>query len=266
VIIIDAHQHLGNMPINPQATEPLDLKRNLAKRIGFMDRFGIDQAIMLPSNAQAAPRGAEDRARANDMIAEYIARAPGRLIAGLGTVHPADGDLALEEVVRCVRDLGLRGIVWHHRFLGVRIDHPGMHAILDLLAELRVPAFVHVIAESQLESPWRLEGVAEAHPDVQFVALDGFSSADHAGWMFQIARRRANIHFDTGVATSVGHKFREFIEELGPDRLLLGTDLYCEPELFAAPFPLLEIRDHLDLSEHVKAQVLGGNISRLLAL
>lgn len=264
-MIVDIHQHLGWMPV-VSAQGVSSVAENRRRRMEFMDRWGIDQAVILPSNGVPAPRGHADRRVQNDLIADYIGGAPGRFPAGFGTVHPADGDAAVEEVRRCLTDLGFAGIVWHHHFLGTAIDHPGMHDLLDEVQSLGGIAAIHVVAESTLEAPWRLEGLAEAHPDLQFLALDPFSSFAHASWTIQIARRRPNIVFDTGMMASVAHQVVDFVDQVGADRLLLGTDYYCEPELFGQPFPLIEVRDGLGLPSEVIASVLGGNALRLLGL
>jgi uncharacterized protein len=264
-MIVDIHQHLGNMPVVAGVAPP-ELKRNLELRIAYMDRWGIDQALIMPSNAGPAPNGARDRRQDNDTVAEYIARRPERLPTAVGTVHPADGDAAMSELERCISELGFCGIVWHHRFLGVAIDHPGMDDLLTRLGELNGLAFVHVIPESGLEAPWRLEIIADRHPDVTFVALDGFASFSHASWMLYIASRHPNIYFDTGASTSVAHRFADFVARVGADRLLLGTDYYCEPHLFDIPFPLEEIRGHVDVSDADRHKILGGNAERLLRI
>jgi uncharacterized protein len=262
-MIVDVHQHFGLTPVVSGAgISGLDDDRR--QRLEFMDKWGIDQAFLLPSNASPSPDGLADRRESNSVIAKYVALQPDRFPAGMGTVHPADGQRGIDEISRCVETLGLRGIVWHHHFLGTPIDHPGMHAMLDRVEELNALAFIHIVAESALEAPWRLEILAEAHPQVTFVALDGFSSFSHATWITQIAKRQSNILFDTGMLASVAHQIRDFLEIIGPDRLLLGTDFHCPPQLFGSPFPLTEIRDNLDLSTAVSARVLGENALTLL--
>jgi uncharacterized protein len=263
--VIDIHQHLGDMPVIPGARAQ-SLSEDLDARLRYMDRFGIDQAIVLPSNAGPAPNGAQDRRRTNDAVAEYISMRPDRFPKTAGTVHPADADLAVGELERCMTELGCCGMVWHHRFLGLAIDHPGMDPLLTRLCELDGVAFVHIIVESGMEAPWRLEILADRHPDVTFVALDGFATFQSASWMMYIAQRHPNIVFDTGASTSVAHRFTQFIDEIGSDRLLLGTDYYCGLDLFGHPFPLEEIRTHLELAPADVDAVLGGNAQRLLGI
>src|SRR5690606_28733289 len=161
---------------------------------------------------------------------------------------------AVEELKRCLEQLGMKAMVWHHRFHGCPINHPGMHPLLDELVQAQVPAMIHVIAESRLEAPWRLEVLADAHPGVTFIALDAFSSPGQASWMQYIAQRHDNILFDTGVLTSAAHGLDQFIRSASGDRLLFGSDYYSSPQVFETLYPLCEILA-LDVSDEVKAAV-----------
>ncbi len=267
--IIDIHHHVGDVgplaglaaAVNPSER----MEADIAVRLAYMDANGIDEAVIMPSNGGPAPRGFEDRRADNDRIAAYRDANRSRFIAALGTVDPKDQDLALREIDRCVTELGLAGIVWHHRFLGIPINHPFMDTLLDRVQTHQVPAFVHVIAESTFESPWRLEALAQRHREVTFVALDGFSGVSNAQWMIHLAKNNENILFDTGVLISVAHMLAEFVDTVGADRLLLGTDFYSTPQLFCSPFPIGEL-NAMELSEAQLEAICSDNARRLLRL
>lgn len=264
--VFDLHHHVGSLDIvgkGPQGAG--DMVADADKRIAFMDRHGIAQALLMPSNGYQAPDGIADTRRVNDRVAEYRDRWSARFPAALGTVSPLEGDAALDEIDRCVEVLQMKGIVWHHRFQGCAIDHPWMDALLERVRHHGVPAFIHIIGDSKLESPWKLEVLAERFPDVRFVALDAFSSPDFAHWMPHIARRHPNIVFDTGVMVPVSHMIETFVRSAGAHRLLLGTDFYSSPKLFSSPFPLTEILAS-DLPDEECALILGGNARLLLGL
>lgn len=267
--IFDLHHHVGSLDAAMRASGsdggPLAEAADLERRLAYLDAHGIRQALVMPANGYAAPDGIAATRRVNDAVARYRDRKPDRFPAALGTVSPLEGDAALPEIDRCIRELGMRGIVWHHRFQGTVLDHPMMDSFLERVAAHRVPAFIHIIADSTLEAPWRLELLAERHRAVTFVALDGFSSPDHAHWMPHIARRQPNIVFDTGVMISVAHLIESFVRQAGAQRLLLGTDFYAAPKLFNQPFPIYELLAS-DLSDEDCAQILGGNARRLLGL
>lgn len=256
--IIDVHQHTGDAAGFVRASEALSPADDIKIRLANMDKHGIDAAILMPSSMT------RDIPRSNDHAAACRDLRPDRFPACLGTVDPLEGPAAMAEMERCLGELGMKGMVWHHRFNGMVIDHPLMKPLLTRLQAAKLPAFVHIVAGSTLETPWRLENLADDHPDVTFVALDGFSSSDQAQWMPRIAKLHPNIIFDTGVMTSVGHGIARFVRRAGAGRLVLGTDCYSEPH-YHTPFPISELLasplDDADLR-----QVFSGNIRQLLNL
>lgn len=82
-------------------------------RLRLMDRHGIEKTI-LSLNAPAvqavpdAARAVEIACRANDCLAEQVARRPGRF-AALAALPMQDPDAAIRELGRSVRDLGFKG-------------------------------------------------------------------------------------------------------------------------------------------------------------
>ncbi len=174
-----------------------------AARVAIMDRFGIRHACIQPSSGYEHPEGARHLAVLNDAVAALRHEAPDRFLGALGTVDLGLGAAALAtETKRALDDLGLDGLAWHHRLQGVYIDDPRMRPVLDLLAERRKVAAIHLFADSTFESPWRMENLAEEYRHVQFVAMDGFSSYDRACWMGRIAAHHPNIVFDTAAMTT----------------------------------------------------------------
>ena len=203
--------------------------------------------------------------RVNDYVRRYQQVRPDRIAACYGTVNPLEGKEALKEIDRCIEKLGMQAMMWHHRFLGVILDHPMMDEFVCRLKDHGKPAFIHIIGDSKLESPWRLERLADRHLDATFVALDAFSSPDHSQWMPYIASKHPNILFDTGVMVPVGHLIENFISVAGDDRVLLGTNYYSQPQLFNSPFPVTEFMNS-KLPPNTLRKILGGNARRLLGL
>jgi predicted TIM-barrel fold metal-dependent hydrolase len=83
------------------------------KRLGYMDAHGVEMMV-ISLNApavQAIPdtaRAAEVARRANDALAEAVARHP-RRFAGLAALPLQDPELAIAELERCVKDLKFCG-------------------------------------------------------------------------------------------------------------------------------------------------------------
>src|SRR2546422_1586036 len=137
---IDIHCHYLNQavvakvaPLNPAQYEPsvefanaltreVNVKQmrdrgpklsTIETRLKDMDRMGIDIQAVSPAPNQTyywtePELGAELSRLVNDRLAEIVATWPDRFVA-LGTVPLQNVDLALAELDRCVKQLGLRG-------------------------------------------------------------------------------------------------------------------------------------------------------------
>jgi predicted TIM-barrel fold metal-dependent hydrolase len=260
--VIDVHGHIASLA-HVFGTAQLEVGDDpTARRVEYLDRHAITAAVVMPSSVGIT---AHSMRRLNDEAASYRDLRPTRFPVSLATVDPSDTEAALAEIDRAVTELDARGFMWHHHFQGTLINDVRMEPLIDRLQHHGVPAFIHILAESFLESPWRLGSLAHNFPDVEFVALDGFSSGPQAGEMLDMAQRCPNVVFDTGVAISVAHGFDRFIRAVGPERLLFGADYYETPVLFAIPFPLYELLN-LGLSDTELELVLGGNAKRLLKI
>ncbi len=90
----------------------------------------------------------------NDQLAEVVQRHPTRFV-GLGTLPLQDPDLAVAELERCVRDLGLRGVQIGSHVRGPvadwNLDEPALFPVFARAAALNAAVFVH---------PWDMMGEA----------------------------------------------------------------------------------------------------------
>jgi gamma-resorcylate decarboxylase len=83
------------------------------KRLGYMDEHGVEMMIV-SLNAPAvqaipdAKRANDVSRRANDALAEQVARRPDRF-AGLAALPLQDPEASIRELERCVKDLGFCG-------------------------------------------------------------------------------------------------------------------------------------------------------------
>jgi 2,3-dihydroxybenzoate decarboxylase len=136
----------------PTADELLDLwNRRLVdfteERLPLMDKYGIDvqvlsltvpgiQGLTDPAEAVAQSR------RANDFLAEVIARHPDRF-RGFAAVPLQDPQAAAAELDRAVTDLGLSGALVNDHTNGHYYDEPRFAVFWDKLEELDVPLYLH---------------------------------------------------------------------------------------------------------------------------
>jgi predicted TIM-barrel fold metal-dependent hydrolase len=123
------------------------------KRIELMDRHGVDMMI-LSLNAPAVQaiadvkKAAEIAVRANDYLAEQVAKRPDRFQA-FAALPMQDSDLAARELERCVKTLGFKGgLVNGFSQIGdgatpVYYDLPQYLAFWQVVEQLDVPFYLH---------------------------------------------------------------------------------------------------------------------------
>jgi len=134
-----------------------DLRRRLmdlqGDRLKEMDRFGIEFAIQsLNSPAvQAVPDVAEAiemARRANDMLADEVAKRPDRL-AGFAALPMQDPEAAIEELTRCIRELAFVGANVNgfsqkgNSNTHIYYDIPEYRPFWAAVEELAVPFYLH---------------------------------------------------------------------------------------------------------------------------
>lgn len=142
-----------------------DVRDNLwepKRRIEEMDRTGVSMqalsTVPVMFSYWAKPDDTFELSRIlNDHIAEVVRANPKRF-AGLGTIPLQDVDLAAQELTRCVRELGLRGVE-----IGTHVDpndhchgpdcrnldHPSLDLVWKTAQDLKAAIFVH---------PWDMMG------------------------------------------------------------------------------------------------------------
>jgi len=115
-------------------------------RIADMDDEGVDVQVLSlnsPGAQNLPPADAVACAReANDAVAAALAAHPDRFQAFAALPTP-DPEAAIDELRRCVHDLGLRAAMLNGRTGAHNIDDPAFGGIYAAAAELRVPLYLH---------------------------------------------------------------------------------------------------------------------------
>lgn len=117
-----------------------------AGRLADMDAVGVDKQILSLTSPGTQVLDV-DTARwisqlSNDRIAEAVAAHPTRY-AGLAAVGFEDADFAVEELDRAMGTLGLKGLIANSHIKGTYLDDSAYQPILEKLADLDVPLYLH---------------------------------------------------------------------------------------------------------------------------
>jgi aminocarboxymuconate-semialdehyde decarboxylase len=310
-------QHLKPMEREPSvkfanaATRETNIKQmrdrnaklsSIEVRLKDMDRMGIDIQVVSPAPFQyfywAEPELGRELARVvNDGIAGVVARWPERFL-GLGTVPLQNVELAVQELERCVNELGLRGVEINTNVNGMDLTDPklGLDRFFAKAAELGAVIFMHPVGFNQgerlvdhyfnnvignpLESTIAVshlifDGVMARNPKLKVVvAHAGGYIAHYWGRMDHAWRARPDcrmvikkapshylkrFHFDT--ITFDPSMLRHMIDYYGADHVLLGTDY---PYDMGEDDPIGLVESVSRLARADKEAIMGGNALRLL--
>ena len=272
-------------------------------RLRDMEQTGVDTQVIctIPVlfSYWAKPKDTLDFARIlNDDIAGTVRAHPGRFI-GLGTIPMHDTALAIQELERCVNELGFPGIQIGSNINERNLDDDAFFPIFEAAQALDACVFVHpwkMLGQNRTKDHWltwlvgmpaetalaicslAMGGVLERLPDLRV----GFA---HGGGSFPLTVDRIDHGFEarpdlcqTQTSTppsemlkriyvdSALHgpeSLRYVISRFGPDNVYLGSDY---------PFPLGEIppgsiiEAMTDLDAATRQQLLAGTALKFLGM
>lgn len=320
--VIDIHAHLAvpaaEAILRPHAAPTMGfsspesdaVNRELFARIGKklssiddrlveMDAAGIDIQALSPLPGQTiyavpADVGREAARLTNDGIAAAVALHPHRFV-GLGVLALQAPELAIAEMKRCTKELGLRGIEISSHVNGRELSDAEFRPVFAAAEEMGVLLFLHPLGfthgerlrdhylNNLLGNPIDstiavahliFDGVLEQLPGLKLcVAHGGGYAATYWGRLDHAWRARSDcrqhisrppshylrrLYFDTLVFDKAQLRF--LIETHGADHLCLGTDY---PFDMSEPDPL---GFHAELPESDRDKVLGATAASLLGL
>jgi len=206
VPVFDAHAHVGGMA----GWDPPPLEQQVAE----MDRVGIDLAAVSASRALVG-----DIAAGNDEVAEAIRRFPGRFV---GYCHVSGNfpETMARELERCFAIEGFRGIKVYQ--VGCPYDDERFGPAWEFARERGAPVLAHTWGGDLTG----LDKAAEQNPDVNFLAAHSGSAFAYRPYI-EAAQKCPNLYLDITYSREHTGMIEHFVERLGPDRIVWGSDAPC---------------------------------------
>ena len=270
------------------------------KRLEDMDLMGIDIQAITPSPAQTyysapADLGIATAKVINDNLADICAKHPDRFV-GLGTVPFQAPELAVAELDRLHKSLGLRGIEIATNVNGADLSEERFRPIFARCEELGLTIFMHPtgfpeasrfrdhyltnVIGNPLDTTVAVHhlifgGVLHQHPNLKLVLAHGGGylpaysgridhgasarpdTCEHLRHMPTAYLKR--LYFDTLVFTH--HQLEYLVEQYGADHVLVATDY---PADMGEIDPIGFIEGARGLDDAERRAILGGNAARLL--
>src|ERR1700719_151114 len=276
--------------------------RSPEQRIADMDLMGIEIQAISPSPRQTFYGADPDLGLAvsreiNDNIAEICGKYPDRF-TGLGTVPFQAPELAVAELERLHKSLGLRGIEIATNVAGADLSEPRFRPIFARAEELGLVLFMHPtgfpeasrfrdhyftnIIGNPLDTTVAVHhlifgGVLQDHPNLKLVLSHGGGYLPaYSGRIDHAASARPDtcecirhmpthylrrLYFDTIVYTHA--QLQYLVEQYGADHILVGTDY---PADMGEIDPIGFIEDAPGLDDAMRRAILGLNAGRLRGL
>lgn len=194
----------------------------------------------------------------NDRLARIVMKFPDKFTP-VATVWPQAEQDSIDEVIRCIEELGFKLLKFHPWMQGFSLSHPTMKKICDLAGEFNVPIIFHD-GTPCYSLPEQIAGLARQFPKTTFVL-------GHGGilWTWRSAleaMRQPNVW--AMLCGSTMRAFEIFCERTDTDRLLWGSD-YGFGLSDSVGYRLHELQQ-AKIADSIIEKILTVNPSRLLEM
>jgi aminocarboxymuconate-semialdehyde decarboxylase len=306
------HNIFSELPTDPGVTDEMRSKikeragtvlarmSDVSERVAKMDAMGVDVQVLSASLVHQglewadAQTGLRLARTTNDWIAKAVAGAPTRFI-GLGTLPLHVPPLAVAELERCLRELGLKGVAISTTAAGLELGDSALRPFWAKAEELGAVVYIHpggnrdarfkrfhlwnsvgqAFEEAMAISSLMYDGVLESFPKLKICISHGGGYMPY--YMGRIDRNYAEkantrvnmtkppidylrmLYFDSCVYERP--VLQHLVDKVGAERVVLGSD-YPVGEVKPIEF----VTDITTLSPAQKEKIVGTNAAALLGL
>ena len=249
-MVIDCHAHLYH---HSRPTWEEDDR----KLIEAADKLGIDKLCcsILTPRRPSTPEGFRE---CNRWVAEAMNCFPGRIL-GYCYVNPGYHREALDEIRRCVEDLGFIGIKLYNEY---RCNEPVVFPVVELAIELRVPILQHaghmhyfVEEQPRISDAGMLAELGRRYPEATLICAHVCGGGDWE-WTIKALRDVPNVYLDTSGSVTDEGVLEMALRILGAERLLFACDMSMTASMG-------RIRG-ADIPDEARRKILGENMMGIL--
>jgi uncharacterized protein len=209
----------------------------------------------------------------NDYVASIARTYPDQFM-GFASVDPWKGALALQELERSVRELGLRGLKLHPTTQAFFPNDPRFYPLWAKCSELGIPALFHSGQTGvgsgtpggggfklKYSHPMLLDDVAADFPDLTIIMAH--PAVPWQEEQLAVALHKGNVYIDLSGWSPKYFRpvLLQYATTLLQDKVLFGSDYPAlQPDRWLRDFEALEMKDV------VRQKILLENAKRLLKL
>ena len=276
---IDMHIHIPRQPGLPESAMEQTLKNyfklseasedaaTMAAKYEAMDIKGV----LLSINSKTTTGDEPD---SNDYISDIVKAFPDRFI-GFAAIDPWQSMLAVDELERSVKDLGLKGLKLHPIQQAFHPNDEQFYPLYQKCADLKVPVLFHC---GMAASGWGMPGggglklkYSAPIPGMDDVAAD-FPNLTvimaHPGWpwidqQIAVALHKPNVYLDLS----------GWLPRYIPNQLITEANTRLQDKvLFGSDYPFITperwLRDwvKLPISDDVRKKILIDNAKKILSI
>lgn len=217
--VVNWHEHVRGDNHDQLDLEQCDLLVESAHK-AHMDVLVVSRPV-----SGGSPDPETFRAK-NDVVAAAMKRHPG-VIRGLAFVNPGFVKEALDEIDRCVNELGMIGIKLYNQYF---ISDPAVGPVIEKCIELDIPILEHAGKLNLVPNPQptisdgtHFAKAAREYPEAVFIEAHIGGGGDWQ-WSLKAIADSPNVFIDMSGSVYDEGIIEQAVRALGANRILFGTD------------------------------------------
>ncbi|NLC45412.1 MAG: amidohydrolase family protein [Clostridiales bacterium] len=162
----------------------------------------------------------------NNLVGEAMKLYP-KKIQGFAFVDPVHGKYLVDEIKRCVQELGMIGIKLYDQY---NLDDKMQELIIECCIKLGIPILMHAgkACQTPLRKPLESDSThfiaaARKYPEAVFI-MGHIGGGGDWSWQLKGLEEYPNIFTDISGSVHDDMLIEETVKVMGSDRVLFGTD------------------------------------------